>query len=114
MNFPSGVREPGEEFPVLWRIWYIGYFIGARDLTFVFTGMVSGNLVEPEWLPPESLGFPEFWWFVPPTTEIPEEEKPVLTGETAKVKVQQVSLIISHSPNFFRGWFWPADIIKIF
>jgi len=113
MDIPSRLREPGEELPSFWKIWYIGDFIGACDLTFIFTGMGSGNIVQSGWLPPESLGYPEFWWFVPPKTEIPAEEMPVLTGETAKVKVQQISLIIPHSPNFFWGWFWPCDIIEI-
>ncbi len=124
-----GIREPGAELPSLADIWFYPYIFGARDLFFKFTGVGSGELVEPGWLPPtvknNPQGFflgkkqqPEFWWFIPPKTEIPEDQLPVSTGETAKVKINQKTMIKPRSPNFYWGWVWPVvdgfELIKIF
>lgn len=110
-----GTREPGYELPNLGDIWYDPDIYGARDVFFQFTGMGSGDLVEPGWLPPFSPivpDQPEFWWFLPPSN-IPVNP-PVPTGETAKVKVQQIYTIVPHSPNFFWGWMQPVSTLKIF
>lgn len=88
---PSGTREPGAELPPLFMIWYFGDIIGARVISFKFTGMGSGDLVEPGWLPPISPTFdlwdqPDIYWHVPPPNT--PDNPPVSTGETAIVNVQ--------------------------
>jgi len=125
-----GIRNPGAELPTMIAIWYYPHIFGVQELSMKFSGMGTGNFVESGWLPPtvknNPQGYfgqkdqPEFWWFLPPETEIPEDLLPVSTGETAKVKVDQMELIKPQfkpdHPNLY-GWpyFWPpCEKLEIF